>query len=88
MKLCKENGFFEISGEDINSPRQKFACSALALPEYSHLIDSTWALIGHEYISTKQGLEYGMFSDKTIKEIPDLKERIRKYAEIGHSSVK
>lgn len=88
MKLCKENGFFEISGEDINSPRQKFACSALALPEYSHLIDSTWALIGHEYISTKQGLEYGMFSNKTIKEIPDLKERIRKYAEIGHSSVK
>ena len=88
MKLCKDNGFFEISGEDINSPRQKFACSALALPEYSHLIDSTWALIGHEYISSKQGLDYGMFSDKAIKELPILQERIKKYAEIGHSSVK
>ena len=24
-KLCKENNLFEISGEDINSSRQKFA---------------------------------------------------------------
>lgn len=47
-KFCKENGFMEISGEDINSPRQKFICDALKLPEFSNLIDSTWELIRHE----------------------------------------
>jgi len=75
-KLCEENGMFEISGEDVNSPRQKFACAALALPEYSHLIDATWALIGHEAISTKEGLDAGMFSEKTKSELPNIKDRM------------
>ncbi len=87
-KMLKENQLFEISGEDVNSPRQKFACSALALPEYSHLIDSTWALIGHEAISSEKGVEYGMFSDKAVKETPNLYDRIKKYAVIGHETVK
>lgn len=88
MKLCRDNGFFEISGEDINSSRQKFACEALAKPEFSHLIDSTWALIGHEYITTQKGVEYGMFSEKTIAETPNLNERIKKFASIGRKTVK
>ena len=87
-KLCKEYDMFEISGEDVNSPRQKFACAALALPEYAHLIDATWALIGHEANSSEKGTEYGMFSDKTVEAIPDLKERIKKFAEIGRNTVK
>ncbi len=87
-KLCKDNGFFEISGEDVNSPRQKFACAALAKPEHAHLIDATWALIGHEAISSQKGLDYGMFSEKTIKETPNLYERIKKFAVIGHETVK
>ena len=87
-KMLKENCLFEISGEDVNSPRQKFACAALALPEYAHLIDSTWALIGHEAISSEKGVEYGMFSEKSIKETPDLYERIKKFATIGHATVK
>ncbi len=86
-KLLKENNLFEISGEDVNSPRQKFACAALALPEYSHLIDSTWALIGHEAISSEKGVEYGMFSERSINETPNLYERIKKYAVIGHKTV-
>ncbi len=87
-KLCREYILFEISGEDINSPRQKFACAALALPEYSHLIDSTWALIGHEAVSTEKGVEYGMFSPRTVKEIPDLYERIQVFADLGRKTVK
>jgi hypothetical protein len=86
--LCQENGFFEISGEDVNSPRQKFACAALAKPEHAHLIDATWALIGHEAISSEKGLDYGMFSEKTIQETPNLYERIKKFAIIGHNTVK
>lgn len=88
MKLCRENGLFEISGEDVNSPRQSFACAALALPEYKHLIDSTWALIGHEYISNERGIEYGMFAERSVKETPDLNERIKKFAAIGRDTVK
>jgi len=38
----------EISGEDINSPRQSFICKALDDPAFSNLADSTWALIRHE----------------------------------------
>ncbi len=85
---CKDMDFFQISGEDINSPRQLFECKALANPDYSHLIDSTWALIGHEYISSEKGLEYGMFSSKSIKETPSLQERILKFAKIGRDTVK
>ena len=79
---------FEISGEDVNSPRQKFECVALADPKYSHLIESTWALIGHESVVNEKGVEYGMFSDKTKKEIPDLNERIKVYSEIGRKTIK
>ena len=87
MKLCRENEFFEISGEDINSSRQKFACEALAKPEFAHLIDSTWALIGHESITSEKGIEYGMFSSETLKNIPDLKERVQYFASIGRKTV-
>lgn len=87
-KLCKENDLFEISGEDINSPRQKFECVALANPQFSHLIDATWALIGHESISTEKGVSAGMFSKETQTEIPELKDRVQKYSEIGRKTIK
>ncbi len=88
QELCRKYELFEISGEDINSPRQKFECVALAKPEYSHLIESTWALIGHEYIVNEKGIDEGMFSDKTKKEMPELSKRIEKYAKIGRETVK
>lgn len=87
QKLCKENEFFEISGEDINSSRQKFACEALSKPEFAHLIDSTWALIGHEYISSAKGEEYGMFSKSTIAKVPNLNQRIKEFAKIGKQTI-
>ena len=85
--LCRKYNMFEISGEDINSPRQQFCCKALALPEYSHLIDSTWALIGHEYIVNEKGAEFGMFSKTSEQETPDLNERIKKFALIGRQTI-
>ena len=48
MKLCADNGFFQISGEDINSPRQSFICKALDDPNFGHLIDATYTLINYE----------------------------------------
>jgi hypothetical protein len=84
MSLCDGYGFFQISGEDINSPRQKFECPMLENPLYSHLIKATWALIGHEK-SASENIEDGMFTKKTISRIPDLKERIEYFAAIGKS---
>ncbi|MBE6600668.1 MAG: PHP domain-containing protein [Ruminococcaceae bacterium] len=85
--LCRENELFEISGEDINSSRQIFACKALAKPEFANLIDATWALIGHEAISTEKGEEYGMFAPRTVAEEPDLYKRVKKYALIGAKTI-
>ena len=46
--LCERYGFFQISGEDINSPRQSFICEALRNPEFANLYESTMTLIRHE----------------------------------------
>lgn len=77
MKLCDEKGFFQISGEDINSPRQSFICEALT--RYPHLMKATYALIGHEKAATKD-IDNAMFSDKTAAKYESLNERIEVYA--------
>ena len=48
MALCEEYGFMQISGEDINSPRQSFICKAYDKPKFKHLIDAAFALIERE----------------------------------------
>jgi len=47
-RLCNEFGMFQISGEDINSPRQSFVIRAMENPLFQNLIDATWKLIQHE----------------------------------------
>lgn len=76
--LCNAHGLFQISGEDINSPRQKFICEAQRNPEFSNLYDATMALIGHEIAATED-ITKAMFSDSTGAAYPDLEERIRYY---------
>ena len=46
--LCDQYGMFQISGEDINSPRQIFVIKAMENPMFANLIDATWKLIEHE----------------------------------------
>ncbi len=46
--LCDRYGMFQISGEDINSPRQIFVIKAMENPMFANLIDATWKLIEHE----------------------------------------
>ena len=46
--LCDQYGMFQISGEDINSPRQIFVIKAMENPMFQNLIDATWKLIEHE----------------------------------------
>jgi len=82
--LCDVHQFFQISGEDINSPRQSFICEAQRSPEFSNLIDATWALIGHEKAATKD-LKKAFFYGETVEEHPVLQERIETYKIIGKS---
>ena len=46
--LCDQYGMFQISGEDINTPRQSFIIKAMENPMFQNLIDATWKLIEHE----------------------------------------
>lgn len=85
MSLCEKFGFFQISGEDINQPRQKFICEAMRDPMFAHLTDAAWALIGHEQAASKD-LAKGMFSDETIIALPSLQERILHYKRLALNS--
>jgi hypothetical protein len=81
MALCREYGFMQVSGEDINQPRQSFVCGQLKQPAYRHLIDTTWALIGHEKAATAdiaKGIFYGGRPEKG-----ELDRIVAEYKEIG-----
>ena len=82
MQYCHDRNLFEISGEDINSPRQSFICQALADPAYKHLRVATYALIGHEMAASECQCK-SMFSDKTKEAAPALADRIAAYSRIG-----
>ncbi len=84
MTLCDRYGFFQISGEDINQPRQSFICEQLKEPMFSHLVEAAWALVGHESKAT-QNLEDGMFADRQKGRTLDIKTS--EYAAFGRDSV-
>jgi len=85
--LCRKHSLFEISGVDINSPRQSFTCPEIRLPQFRHLIDSTWALIGHE-LAASRDIQGGMFQPAIMARHPSLSERIEAFKEIGIASAK
>ena len=79
---CDEYGLFQISGEDINSPRQSFICMAQREPEFSNLYDAAWALIGHEIAATED-IQNGFCSDRTVRAYPALSDRIEHFKNIA-----
>jgi hypothetical protein len=80
--LCTAHGLMEISGVDINSPRQSFNCPEVLRPDFMHLVDATWALIAHEKLQAL-GDRYGLFHpDNPLADRP-LDGRIAAYASIG-----
>ena len=81
MELCEKHRFFQISGEDINSPRQSFLCNAMENEMFAHLSDAAYALIGHERRATK-GIERAMFSEKAKDMFPDMRTRIEHYKNV------
>jgi hypothetical protein len=79
--LCDQHGLLQISGEDINSPRQSFLCAAYADLEYRNLIDTTWALIEHEELSQEKGIAYGLFGQ--VNQSKTLSQKIEIYSRAG-----
>jgi hypothetical protein len=82
--LCKEWGFMEISGVDINSSRQSFNSPEVLTPPFRHLVDTTWALIAHERLSSADK-RFGLFSADNPLAAEDLPARLAAYAEAGRS---
>lgn len=80
--LCDRHGFFQISGEDINSPRQSFICLAQRDAEFANLQDAALALIGHEIAASENAAD-GMFSAGTVRRMPDLDSRIQYYKSLA-----
>ena len=80
--LCEKHGLFQISGEDINQPRQSFVCEAQRDPEFSNLYEATWALIAHEWRATEDPKD-GLFAPEAIARIPDFNARVKAFAQWG-----
>ncbi len=83
-ELCRDRGLMQISGVDINSPRQSFNCPELRRPEFANLRDSTWALVAHERLSSVEP-RAGLFSPANPLASLPLERRLAAYAEAGRA---
>jgi hypothetical protein len=81
-RLCGEYGFIEISGVDINSPRQSFSCPEIGRPEFAVLRDTTWALAAHEQLGSADASR-GLFNPADPLAGKPLGERIKAFAAAG-----
>ena len=77
--LCERYELLQISGEDINSSRQSFVCTAMQSPEFSNLADAAWALIAHERADA------GLFAPESIAAEPSLSARVAAFAAKGRA---
>ena len=85
--LCAENSFLEICGVDINSPRHTFNCPEIRQPEFSALIESTWALAAHETAAAGDKTR-GLFNPDDPLAGKPLAERIKAFAALGRDAIR
>ncbi|MEK7476013.1 MAG: PHP domain-containing protein [Candidatus Coatesbacteria bacterium] len=81
-RLARGQGLIEISGVDINSSRQSFNCPILLDPAFRHLVDTTWALVAHELLASRNE-RYALFSPRNPMYRRPLGARLAAYARIG-----
>jgi hypothetical protein len=81
-RLARAQGLVEISGVDINSSRQSFNCPILLDPAFRHLVDTTWALVAHELLASRDE-RYALFSARNPLARRPLSVRLAAYARIG-----
>lgn len=84
-RLAAERGLLEVSGVDINTPRQSFNCPELQRDEFAHLNDATWALVAHEVLADADP-SLGLFTVAEPLTPEQLKTRVSvKYAPLGRA---
>lgn len=84
-RLCAQHGLIEVSGVDINQPRQRFDCPQLSNARFAHLNTSTWALVAHEVLA--EDARHGLLSpDNPLADLP-LLERLERYGQWGRRLV-
>ena len=82
--LAAAHGMLEISGVDINQPRQRFTCEELRRPEFADLNEATWALVAHEALSSVDPDLHLL--GRTGRLTPEaLAQRISQYAPLGRA---
>ncbi|WP_022868462.1 PHP domain-containing protein [Schaalia vaccimaxillae] len=82
-ELATKHGMLEISGVDINQPRQSFNCPELRRPEFADLNEATWAMVAHEALSTVDPSLHILGEGRLTPE--RLAERIAEYAPLGRA---
>ena len=85
MGLSDQYVMMQINGVDKNSSRHTYRCKEFDPVKHSHLNDSAWALVGHEYevAHGRDGLSF-----EPNMSLDTLKKQIAHYATIGRESVK
>ena len=81
--LAEAHGMLEISGVDINQPRQSFNCPELRRPEFADLNEATWALVAHEALTAVDPALHLLGEGRPTPK--QLAERIRAYAPLGRA---
>ncbi|MDD4449264.1 MAG: PHP domain-containing protein [Sphaerochaeta sp.] len=84
QSLAKERGLMEISGVDINSSRQSMNCPQLLQSNARHLVDSAWALVAHEKLSSVDA-RLGLFHPENPLSSKSLQSRLERYAMLGRA---
>ncbi len=85
QELAAGHNLMEISGVDINSSRQSFHCPEVLEPEFRHLIESTWALVGHEEAAQRE-IDRGLFGTSSEAQAESISRRVGTYAAIGRAT--
>lgn len=80
-KLAKKHGLIEVSGVDINQPRQQFNCPELGEKRFDHLNTATWALVAHETLGEDE--RYGLLSPNNPLTDKPLLKRVERYGKLG-----
>lgn len=81
--LAVKHGMLEISGVDINQPRQSFNAPELRRPEFADLNEATWAMVAHEALATVDPELHLLGKTRLTPE--RLAERIAEYAPLGRA---
>lgn len=80
-RLAVQHGMLEISGVDINTPRQVFVCPELRDPKLADLNEATWALVAHEALASIDPSVHLLGEERL--DPAQLAERIRVFAPLG-----